>query len=126
MPDVLPMLITSGLPRDWPPIGGKRQLSLPTSQKPSSGDRASTARQAEILCGRCVQDDASTFMKHSAEGPTKLQPLWRYTRSAEQQFLGALRGLDYRLDERHTETALFQFQDAIHRAPGRSCDGVLQ
>ena len=42
-----------------------------------------------------------------------------------QQLLCSLRRFDDRFDQRHTQTAFFEFEDAVDRAAGRGSHGVL-
>ncbi len=65
---------------------------------------------------------------HRAAGAGAQHPDHKVGRDAlaEEQFLGALRGLDHGLDQGDAQAAFFQFEDAIHGAARRGGDGVLQ
>ena len=43
-----------------------------------------------------------------------------------EQFLGALRGLDHRLDQRNAQSAFFELENSIDRAARWSRHGILQ
>src|SRR6266849_6603156 len=44
----------------------------------------------------------------------------------EEEFAGAVRGLDHRFDERDAELAFFKFQNAVNGAAGRRGDRVFE